>query len=279
MARKTPREALAPRLAEAAAVTATTLVGSDTLQASYQFGDQTVQLGDIVKDAFEASGLTVDAWNALAAEARDELLNAELAKWTKDVNDAADDDAGDGTIEIPAGSPASPGSTDLPQLGADSSSSTQQGGSVAGGDAGGDGSGAGPEAASDEGSAKPDAVVSASDHYSTGEHPLGQIFTDLVAGLEQLPQSDGRADLIRKAGVLRGWVFDHLNGQYLADVFRLPELPRRSTTTVKVTGPKRGRWRIGQLFGAEARTIEVNDDELAAIAADPALQHAVVDDD
>lgn len=45
-------------------------------------------------------------------------------------------------------------------------------------------------------------------------------------------------------------------------------------TAIIVTGPKKGRWRAGRYFTAESTLIELaelTDDELATIAADPAL--------
>ncbi|WP_102226918.1 hypothetical protein [Acidimangrovimonas sediminis] len=50
--------------------------------------------------------------------------------------------------------------------------------------------------------------------------------------------------------------------------------------TVIVKGPRKGRWRCGRHFGATAVTIpaeELDEDDLAAIEADPALTMTVVD--
>ena len=56
-----------------------TLNGSNTLPAKIEFGpDKSVQLGEIVVKAHQASGLSVDAWNALPAAERDELLNKTI---------------------------------------------------------------------------------------------------------------------------------------------------------------------------------------------------------
>ena len=55
------------------------LHGSDTLAAHIEITDgKTVQLGTIVAAAHAASGLSEEAWNALPADERDALLNAEI---------------------------------------------------------------------------------------------------------------------------------------------------------------------------------------------------------
>ncbi len=54
------------------------LYGSDTLPATFQIDGETVALGTIVAAAFEKSGLSEDAWNALPADERDAKLHAEL---------------------------------------------------------------------------------------------------------------------------------------------------------------------------------------------------------
>lgn len=52
-----------------------TLNGSNALPAKIQFGpDKSVALGEIVVKAHQASGLSVDAWNALPEAKREELL-------------------------------------------------------------------------------------------------------------------------------------------------------------------------------------------------------------
>lgn len=56
-----------------------TLNGSNTLPALIEITSAlSVQLGAIVMSAFEASGLTADAWNALTETERDGLLNAAI---------------------------------------------------------------------------------------------------------------------------------------------------------------------------------------------------------
>ncbi len=52
-----------------------TLNGSNTLPALIEIADgKSVQLGDVVRQAFEKSGMSVEAWNALAETDRDGLL-------------------------------------------------------------------------------------------------------------------------------------------------------------------------------------------------------------
>lgn len=42
-------------------------------------------------------------------------------------------------------------------------------------------------------------------------------------------------------------------------------------TKVRVVGPAQGRWRIGMQFTREGKTIDVTEDELIALNADPDL--------
>lgn len=56
-----------------------TLNGSNTLPALIEIADgKSVQLGDVVRQAFEKSGLSVEAWNALAETDRDGLLSQTI---------------------------------------------------------------------------------------------------------------------------------------------------------------------------------------------------------
>jgi len=56
-----------------------TLNGSNTLPALIEIAEgKSVQLGDVVRAAFEKSGLSVEAWNALAEADRDGLLNQAI---------------------------------------------------------------------------------------------------------------------------------------------------------------------------------------------------------
>ncbi|CAH0532138.1 hypothetical protein UAM5_00021 [Ralstonia phage UAM5] len=58
---------------------AETLLGSDVHPAEIDLGDgRTVQLGAVVARAHAASGLTVEQWNALPAEARHAQIDAML---------------------------------------------------------------------------------------------------------------------------------------------------------------------------------------------------------
>lgn len=69
-----------------------TLNGSNTLPALIEFGpDRSVQLGEIVTQAHQSSGLTVDAWNALPEGERDELLNKKIEELRPVVEAAAVD--------------------------------------------------------------------------------------------------------------------------------------------------------------------------------------------
>ena len=55
------------------------LHGSDKLPAHIEIAEgKTVQLGTVVAEAHTASGLSEEAWNALPADERDALLNAEI---------------------------------------------------------------------------------------------------------------------------------------------------------------------------------------------------------
>lgn len=54
------------------------LVGSNHFANSYDIGNETVSLGDLVCGAFERFEGTVDAWNALEEDARDDLIRLEL---------------------------------------------------------------------------------------------------------------------------------------------------------------------------------------------------------
>lgn len=56
------------------------LYGSSLLEAVYQIGGESVQLGTIVKNAHASSGLTVDQWNLLQADTREALLADELKR-------------------------------------------------------------------------------------------------------------------------------------------------------------------------------------------------------
>lgn len=56
------------------------LYGSSVLAATYEISGQTVQLGDIVRSAFELFGGTAGEWNALPEEDREALLRLDLDK-------------------------------------------------------------------------------------------------------------------------------------------------------------------------------------------------------
>lgn len=57
----------------------TSLLGSSTLPAEIELADDRfVTLGDVVRAAFERTGLTLEHWNQLTDQVRDELLKAEV---------------------------------------------------------------------------------------------------------------------------------------------------------------------------------------------------------
>jgi hypothetical protein len=71
------------------------LIGSDNFEASYQIGDETVELGVLVAAAQEASGHEPKVWNAMEAGQRDELIQAELDRRTKAAEKPGDGGGGD----------------------------------------------------------------------------------------------------------------------------------------------------------------------------------------
>lgn len=62
------------------------LIGSNQHQSQYEIGGMTYSLGDIVRKAFEKSGLTSDEWNELNEDDR----NAKLDIVLDDLADAAE---------------------------------------------------------------------------------------------------------------------------------------------------------------------------------------------
>lgn len=78
------------------------LIGSDSFDAILNVGGKDVQLGDVVARAFAASGMSADEWNALGAEDRDDLIEAEL-----DRMEAATEDA-PGGLPVEANTPPAP---------------------------------------------------------------------------------------------------------------------------------------------------------------------------
>ena len=57
---------------------AATLLGSDKFEAVIAIGEKQYQLGDVVALAHAASGLPVEAWNALAEQERDDLIADQI---------------------------------------------------------------------------------------------------------------------------------------------------------------------------------------------------------
>lgn len=58
------------------------LFGSNILPSTmYRPGGERVQLGDIVREAYRRSGLTISEWNHLPEEKRDEVLQIVVDEW------------------------------------------------------------------------------------------------------------------------------------------------------------------------------------------------------
>lgn len=68
----------AKKTAVANSTVATVLSSSDNFPASFEIGDKTYSLGDIVAKAHVTSGLTPEVWNELPVDERDALIDAEL---------------------------------------------------------------------------------------------------------------------------------------------------------------------------------------------------------
>lgn len=95
------------------------LKGSDNHQPQYEIGSKIYALGDVVRKAFEASGLTEDDWNELPEDEREAKIDialddladaAEAAAKAAASTPAADADAGaegkgEGEGEAPAANP------------------------------------------------------------------------------------------------------------------------------------------------------------------------------
>jgi hypothetical protein len=76
---KTPKTPKAPEATDTKLAQNETLNGSNTLPALIEIAEgKTVQLGEVVAVTFEASGLTVEAWNELAESDRDTLLKESI---------------------------------------------------------------------------------------------------------------------------------------------------------------------------------------------------------
>lgn len=73
------------------------LLGSSVLESSYDIGGEQVVLGDIVRAAFETSGLSVEEWNGMDGDEREALLAAELQAMLGDADDTDKDDGTGGT--------------------------------------------------------------------------------------------------------------------------------------------------------------------------------------
>jgi len=71
-----------------------TLIGSNVLASNYEIAGAIVQLGDIVAAAHELSGMTVEEWNSLDQEDREDLLRLQLDRLLGQVpgDDVAEED-------------------------------------------------------------------------------------------------------------------------------------------------------------------------------------------
>lgn len=78
------------------------LVGSSNFEPVLDVAGKQVQLGDVVAAAFSASGMTVEAWNALTEIERDDLIEAELDRMA---GDAGEDEKPAGGLPLEAGTP------------------------------------------------------------------------------------------------------------------------------------------------------------------------------
>lgn len=82
-----------------------TLVGSSNFDAVLDVAGKQVQLGDVVAAAHQASGLSVEEWNALTEPERDDLIEAEL---TRMEGEGAEDEKPAGGQPVEAGTPPKP---------------------------------------------------------------------------------------------------------------------------------------------------------------------------
>lgn len=78
------------------------LVGSSNFDPVMEVAGKEVQLGTVVAAAHAASGLSVEAWNALTETERDDLIEAEL---TRMEGDGAEDEKPAGGQPVEAGTP------------------------------------------------------------------------------------------------------------------------------------------------------------------------------
>lgn len=125
------------------------LYGTDSLGASIILSDLvSVSLGDVVRSAYEESGLTVQAWNALAQPERDKLIltvvtraKAFVAQAKVNTRAPAPDAAG----QPAAGSQQGEESSTQGSAAGEAGSSAATGNSGSSGDEGGDGGGQGDQ--------------------------------------------------------------------------------------------------------------------------------------
>ena len=85
-----------------------TLIGHDDWPAEVQVGDETVQLGDVVQAAFEASELTVEQWNELSDEDRADRLQVALGEMQPEPEPSEDDETDGDADQATAIEPVDP---------------------------------------------------------------------------------------------------------------------------------------------------------------------------
>lgn len=71
------------------------LVGSSVHPSEFDINGRTYSLGDVVAKAHDATGMSVEDWNALSDDERHDLIDAELDKLAADVDGDGDVDRDD----------------------------------------------------------------------------------------------------------------------------------------------------------------------------------------
>lgn len=68
------------------------LIGSSVHPSEFEINGRAYSLGDVVANAYAASGMSTDEWNTMQDDERHDLIDAELDKLAADVN-------GDGAVD------------------------------------------------------------------------------------------------------------------------------------------------------------------------------------
>lgn len=89
------------------------LLGSGVLPSMVPIGDTEVQLGEVVRGAFEASELSVEEWNALEGDAREQLLQDEVDRL---ISEATGQGSGDEETVVVGASQEEEPTNPLPSL-------------------------------------------------------------------------------------------------------------------------------------------------------------------